>query len=197
MMPAIIKESSRGIDRIEIEDELFMKGKIFLTGAVDHASMDSLIKQLLYLNETDPDQEITIYINSPGGEVSSGLAAYDLMNLIDNPITTFCIGEAASMAAILFLAGEKRIMLPDSTLMIHDPAPGGGSLQGMKPNEMEERLDELKKTRDRLCSIIAEITGKSIQEILAKTCKDSYFSAKEAYEFNLANVIAERKEKNE
>ena len=146
------------------------------------------------LNETDPEKKITVYIKSPGGEVNSGLAAYDLMNLIDNPITTFCIGEAASMAAILFLAGKERIMLPDSTLMIHDPAPGGGSLQGMKPDEIEEKLDELKKTRDRLCSIISEKSGKSIQEILDKTCKDSYFSAKEAYEFGLANRILERKE---
>ena len=191
MMPAIIKESSRGFDRIEIEDELFMKRKIFLSEAVDSASMDRFIKQLLFLNDT-ADQPITVYINSPGGEVNSGLAAFNLIEMLQAPVTTFCLGEAASMAAILFLAGKERIMLPDSKIMIHDPSPGGGSLQGMKPDEMEEHLSSLKKTRDRLCDIIAEKSGKSREEIMAKTCKDSWFTAEEAIEFGLATKIAER-----
>ena len=192
MMPAIIKESSRGFDRIEIEDELFMKRKIFLSEAVDSASMDRFIKQLLFLNDTASDQPITVYINSPGGEVNSGLAAFNLIEMLQAPVTTFCLGEAASMAAILFLAGKERIMLPDSKIMIHDPSPGGGSLQGMKPDEMEEHLSSLKKTRDRLCDIIAEKSGKSREEIMAKTCKDSWFTAEEAIEFGLATKIAER-----
>ena len=192
MIPGIIRESSRGIDRIAIEDELFANRKIFFTEPVDAVSMDAFIKQILFLNEVDHEKPITVYINSPGGEVASGLAAYDLLNLIEAPVTTFCIGQAASMAAILFLAGKERIMLPSSTIMIHDPAPGGGSLQGMKPNEIEEKLSDLKKTRDRLCSIIAEKTGRTKEEIMAKTCRDSYFSANEALSFQLATKIAER-----
>lgn len=192
MIPGIIRESSRGIDRIAIEDELFMNRKVFLTEAVDSVSMDAFIKQILFLNEADHEKPITIYINSPGGEVSSGLAAYDLLSLIEAPVTTFCIGQAASMAAVLFLAGQERIMLPNSTVMIHDPAPAGGELKGMKPDEIEERLTDLKKSRDRLCSIIAEKTGRTKEEIMAKTCRDSYFSAKEALDFNLATKIAER-----
>lgn len=191
-MTNIIKESSRGFDCVPIEDELFLKRKIFLTKPVDASTMDSLIKQLLYLNGEDPEKEITIYINSPGGEVQSGLAAYDLLKLMKSPIRTVCIGEAASMGAILFLAGDKRVVLPHSTIMIHDPAPGGGDLKGMKPDEMEEKLSGLKKTRDRLCGIIAETTGKTVKQIMKKTCRDCFFTAEEALEFGLATELAER-----
>lgn len=192
MKPNIIKESSRGFDRVTIEDELFLSRKIFLTEKVDSASMDSLIKQILFLNDKDPKKEITIYINSPGGEVHSGLAAYDLLCMTKAPITTVCIGEAASMAAILFLAGKRRIMLPSSTIMIHDPSPGGGSLTGMKPYQIEEKLSGLKKTRDQLCSIISEKTGKTVKQVMKKTCKDSFFTAEESLNYGLATEIAER-----
>ncbi len=192
MTPCILKESSRGIDRVSIEDELFLERKIFLNGTIDPDSIDSFIKQLLYLDKADPQKPITVYINSPGGEVNSGLAAYDVMKLIQAPVTTFCTGLAASMAAILFLAGQDRLMLPDSTVMIHDPSPAGGSLQGMKPDEMKEKLDSLNKTRDRLCDIIAQSCAKTKEEILKKTCHDTCFSADEAVDFGLATKIAER-----
>ena len=191
-MTNIIKESSRGYDCIPIEDELFLKRKIFLTKPVDASTMDSLVKQLLYLSSEEPDKEITIYINSPGGEVQSGLAAYDLLKLIQSPITTVCIGEAASMGAILFLSGDRRVVLPHSSIMIHDPAPGGGDMKGMKPDEMEEKLSGLKKTRDRLCEIIAGTTGKTVKQIMKKTRKDSFFTAEEALEYGLATEMAER-----
>lgn len=192
MMPNIIKESSRGFDRVTIEDELFLKRKIFLTEKVDSVTMDGLVKQIIFLNEKDPEKEITIYINSPGGEVHSGLAAYDLLHLIKAPVTTVCIGEAASMAAILFLAGQRRVMLPSSTIMIHDPSPGGGALTGMKPDEIEEKLNDLKKTRDLLCRIISEKTGNPVEKVMEKTCKDSFFTAEEALSFGLTTEIAER-----
>ena len=191
-MTNIIKESSRGYDCIPIEDELFLRRRIFLTKPVDASTMDSLIKQLLYLSSEEPEKEITIYINSPGGEVQSGLAAYDLLKLIEAPITTVCIGEAASMGAILFLAGDRRVVLPHSSIMIHDPAPGGGNMIGMKPDEMEEKLSKLKRTRDRLCEIIAEATGKPVKQIMKKTCRDSFFTAEEALEYGLATEMAER-----
>ena len=151
--------------------------------------MNSLLKQLIYLNKASPNEEITLYINCPGGEVSSGLAVYDYINLIPAPIKTVCVGTAASMGAILFLAGDKREMLVHSQLMIHDPAPGGGSLQGMKPEQLEENLKSLKKVQQVLCGIISEKTGKSVKEIQKITRKDTYFDAEEALSFGLATKI--------
>ena len=192
MMPNVIKESSRGFDRVSIEDELFLSRKIFLSQQIDADLMDALIKQILFLHLSDPKKEITLYINSPGGEVQSGLAAYDLLRLIEVPLITVCIGQASSMAAILFLAGKERIMLKNSMLMIHDPAPAGGDLKGMKPGELEEKLNDLKRTRDALCSIIAERSGESLERIMEKTLRDTYFSAEESLAFGLATQIAER-----
>ena len=187
--PNIIKETAHGIDLIRIEDELFKEREIFLNDTVNADTMNSLLKQLMYLNKDSPGEEITLYINSPGGEVSSGVAVYDYMKLIPSPIRTVCVGTAASMGAILFLAGDRREMLPHSQLMIHDPAPGGGTMEGMKPAQMEERLKSLKKVQKILCEIISEKTGKSLKEVQSKTQKDSYFDAEEAVEFGLATSI--------
>lgn len=187
--PNIIKESSRGYDLVCIEDELLQSREVFLTSGVDSASMDSLIKQLMYLYREDPEKEITLYINSLGGEVQSGLAVYDFMKLIKAPIRTVCIGTAASMGAILFLAGDRRSMMPNSRVMIHDPAPGGGSLSGMKPAAIEEKLAELKKTQKITVDIIKRTTGKTEKAVRSKTRKDSFFDAKEAVEFGLATDI--------
>lgn len=189
LTPNIIKETSRGIDCIRLEDELLKSREIFLTEAVNAETMDSLLKQLMYLNKEAPEEEITLYINSPGGEVRSGIAVYDYMKMMQAPIRTVCIGTAASMGAILFLAGDRREMLPHSQLMIHDPAPGGGSMQGMKPAQMEEHLKSLKKVQKVLCKIISETTGRSLEEVQNITQNDSYFDAEEAIEFGLANSI--------
>ena len=186
LTPNIIKETSRGIDCIRIEDELLKTREVFLTDAVDTDTMNSLFKQLMYLNRESPEEEITLYINSPGGEVRSGLAVYDYLKLMPAPLRTVCIGTAASMGAILFLAGDKREMLPHSQLMIHDPAPSGGSMQGMKPEQLEENLKSLKKVQQVLCGIISEKTGKSVKEIQKITRKDTYFDAEEALKFGLA-----------
>lgn len=189
LKPNIIKETAHGLDAIRIEDELMKTREIFLTETVDADSMNDIIKQLMYLYREAPDKEITLYINSPGGEVSSGLAVYDYMKMMRAPIRTVCIGTAASMAAILFLAGDKREMLPHSQLMIHDPAPGGGSMQGMKPAQMEERLRSLKKAQKILCEMISETTGQSLKSVQNKTRCDSYFDAEEAVAFGLATSI--------
>ena len=187
--PCIIRESSRGFDAVRIEDALLQSREIFFTGEVDPDSMEALIKQLMYLYRENPEEEITLYINSPGGEVSSGLAVYDFMKMIQAPIRTVCIGTAASMGAILFLAGDSRVMMPNSRIMIHDPAPGGGSMAGMKPAEMEERLEDLKKCQKVTIDIISQTTGRPEKAVRAKTQKDSYFSAAEAVEFGLATDI--------
>lgn len=187
--PSIIRETSQGWDRIRIEDEMLRSREIFLVDDVDAASMESLMKQFMYLIREDPDKEITLYINSPGGEVRSGLAVYDFMKLTKTPIRTVCVGMAASMGAILFLAGDKREMLPHSQIMIHDPSMGGGSMQGMKPDELSERLENLKKVKKVLCEVIAETTGNPIKSVQNKTRKDSYFDAQEAVKFGLATAI--------
>ncbi|MCH5190208.1 MAG: ClpP family protease [Oscillospiraceae bacterium] len=189
LTPNIIKETSRGIDCIRLEDELLKSREIFLTETVNAETMDGLLKQLMYLNKEAPEEEITLYINSPGGEVRSGIAVYDYMKMMQAPIRTVCIGTAASMGAILFLAGDRREMLPHSQLMIHDPAPGGGSMQGMKPAQMEEHLKSLKKVQKVLCEIISETTGRSLEEVQNITQNDSYFDAEEAIEFGLATSI--------
>ena len=187
--PCIIRESTRGFDQIPIEDELLVSREIFLTEPVDPGTMKELFRQLLFLSREDPGERITLYINSPGGEVMSGLAVYDYMKLIPTPVRTVCIGEAASMGAILFLAGDERIMFPDSRIMIHDPAFGNGLKAGMKPDEMDEVLAHLKKTRDRAVDIISSVTGRTQEEVREKTRKDSFFSAEEAVDFGLATSI--------
>lgn len=189
--PSILKEGAHGIDHVRLEDELLQDREIFLSSIVDSYTMNGLLKQLMYLNKTAPEEEITLYINSPGGEVDSGLAVYDYMKMMKAPLRTVCVGTAASMGAILFLAGDRREMFPHSQLMIHDPAPSGGSMAGMKPDEMAEQLKSLKKVQKILCETIAETTGKPMKEVQAKTRKDSFFDAKEAVEFGLATKIIE------
>lgn len=187
--PLIIKETARGLQSVRIEDELLKSREIFLVEPVTSDSMNSLMKQLMFLNKEDPDKEITLYINSPGGEVTSGLAVYDYMKMMKAPIRTVCTGMAASMGSILFLAGDKREMLPHTEIMIHDPSYGNASMSGAKPAEIAEHLTALKKTQKVLCEIIAEATGKSLKSVRSKTRRDSFFKAEEALEFGLATRI--------
>lgn len=184
-MTHIYKTSSNGLTLCPIDDELLHRRKIFLTEEVNAETMDSLLKKLMYLELSSPGEEITIYINSPGGECLSGLAVLDYIAVMKSPIRTVCIGCAASMGAILFLTGTKREMLPHTELMIHDPSTGS-SLTGLKPHEIEERLSTLKDMQRKLLEIIASATGKSIEEISPITEKDSYFNLEKAVEFGLA-----------
>lgn len=188
MMPNIITESASGYQFLDISDTLLKKRKIFFTSEVNAHSCNELLKQLMYLECDDNSKEVTLYINSPGGEVTSGLAVYDFMRIMKSPIKTVCIGTAASMGSILFLAGNERIMMPHSSIMIHDPSFSGGSCSyaGMKPLQIQEKIDELMKTRKELCNIIAERTGKTEQEIFNLTKKDTYFEVDEAIKFGIA-----------
>ena len=188
-MANILKETVRGTDCIRIEDDLLSKREIFLTEEVNAATSNELLKQLMYLERQDCQKEITIYINSPGGEVISGLAVYDYISIMKTPVKTVCTGTAASMGAILFLAGKKREMLPHTRLMIHDPSYSHNDIGGRKPHEIQQELDKLNETREALARIIAEKTGKSIEEIYEVTASDSFYSAKEAIDFGLATGI--------
>ena len=188
-MALIIKETAKGLQTIPIEDAFLMRRVVFLTSGVDAATSSELIKQLLHLEADAPGKPITFYINSPGGEVMSGLAVYDCIRLLSSPVRTVCIGTAASMGSLLFLAGEERLMLPHSQLMIHDPSYSHADYSHKKPDEIEEEIAELKKTRDILCGIIAERTGQPLDRIYEKTKLDSWFPPAEAIAFGLATGI--------
>lgn len=191
----LMKETVRGIELIPLEDELLNKRELFLIDEVDTRTTSALIMQLKYLDSVDPHAPITLFINSPGGEVYSGLALYDVIKAISAPVNTVCIGTAASMSAIIFLAGRKRQMYPHARLMIHDPAYGSGSIAGRKSHELKHQLDKLNETREALAKIIADATKKSLDEIYEITAEDTYFSAEEALEFKLSTGIIAKKRK--
>lgn len=185
--PRIIRETSSGYSSFEVVDEMFRHRELECVGEINDQSVYSLCRQLRHLQREDPQGEITIYINSPGGEVSSGLALYDVMQGISCPIRTVCLGKAASMGAILFASGDRREILPHGEVMIHDPliqgGPGGSALA------VQEVSRGLLKTRRILCDILARHTGKSRQEVYRKTAKDTWFDAEEAVAFGLADRI--------
>ena len=191
----IIRESSRGYDLIPIRDEMLSHREVELAGEVDADSVNALIRELRYLQRQDPEGEITMYINSPGGGVDSGLALYDVIQAVSCPIRTVCVGLAASMAALLFISGSRRDMLPHSRLMIHDPLivqTGGSALR------LKAVSDDLMETRQITARVIAEHSGRSLEEILEKTATDSFFRAEEAVAFGLAdNIITSFEKQNE
>lgn len=188
-MANILRETVHGIGRVCIDDEMMKHRKLFFRGKVNGKSANELIKQLMHLEQEGCGEEITLYINSLGGEVTSGLAVYDVIRLMESPVNTVCIGMAASMGAILFLAGRHRSMLPHTRLMIHDPLYESGNIGGKKSCEIQRELDKLNETREALAEIIAEKTGKSVDEVYKVTAEDTYYSAKEALEFGLATEI--------
>ena len=182
----IIKESSHGYELIPIQYEMLSHREVELVGEVSADSVNALIRQLRYLQNEDPKAPITLYINSPGGSVDSGMALYDVMQAVSCPVRTICVGLAASMAALLFVSGAERDMLPHSRLMIHDPLiiqTGGSALK------LKAISDDLMETRQIIAKVIAEHSGKSMEEVLEKTANDSYFRAEEAVKFGLADHI--------
>lgn len=187
--PRIIKETSSGTSFSEIRDEMFSDREILCVGEINSATVNSLINQIRYLAKSDPEKEITMYINSPGGEVSSGLALYDVMKAVKCPIRTVCVGTAASMAAVLFASGSERDMLPHARIMIHDPLIIGGA--GGSALAMKRLSDDLLRTREIMCGILAEHTGRTLEEIYEKTASDSFFYADEAIKFGLADKVVE------
>lgn len=185
--PNIIRETSSGPFLCTIRDEMLKNREIECVGEINAESVYSLTRQLRYLQREDPAAEITMYINSPGGEVDSGLALYDAMKAVSCPIRTVCMGTAASMGAVLFTAGGRRDILPHGRVMIHDPLISGGV--GGSALHIQDISRGLLKTREILCGILAERTGKSLKEIYRKTAKDTWFSAEEAVAFGLADCV--------
>lgn len=191
MKTNIVKESSRGYDIIRPEDQLCMERKIFFTEEVTPESAAELIQVLLYLESDDPSREICLYLNTPGGEVSSGLAVYDTILGLTCKVRTVCIGTAASMGSILFLAGSTRQILPHAQVMIHDPLISG--LSGSKNAlALDREARKLMKTREMLGRILSERTGRSIDEVLEMTREDCYLDADQALAFGIATEIVNR-----
>lgn len=186
----IIKKSSRGYDLLPIESQLLMNRMIFLTEAVESFSCQSLIQQLLYLDMESHDP-ITILINSPGGEVRSGLTVLDVMKSIESPIRTVCIGCAASMGAILFEGASPgmRYMLEHSQLMLHGTSYGNGSFAGMKSHEILKMSNNLTNLNEEIAKMLCERTGMELEKVHDILSEDSFFDAKEAIELNLADHI--------
>ncbi len=184
--PLVMQETSDGLRLYDIRDEMLASREIEITGAIDAGSVSTAIRCLLHLQKEDQQLPITLYINSPGGEVQSGLALYDVMQAVSCPIHTVCLGMAASMAALLFIAGDQREMLSHSRVMIHDPLIGGGI--GGSALSVKARADDLMRIRDITAQVISQHTGMNLEEVFELTAKDTYFEAEEA----IANGMADR-----
>ena len=187
--PTIRTETAKGIEKCTCEDEMFDRREIMLQGEVNSDTCNQLIMQLIHLDRKRPGEEITFYISSPGGEINSGLALYDTIMMLKSPVRTVCLGMAASMGSVLFLAGEKREMLPHSEIMIHDPRQYGG---GGTATDIASNAEHIMKTRDIIGDIIAERTGQTRDVVLEKTRSDSWFDATEAMDFGLATGIVNK-----
>ena len=193
LVPIVVEQTSRGERSYDIYSRLLKDRIIFIGSAVDDHMANLIIAQLLFLESDEPDQDIYLYINSPGGQVSSGMAIYDTMQYIKPDVQTICMGQAASMGAMLLAAGapKKRFALPHSRIMIHQPS---GGFQGQH-TDIEIQAKEITRIRAILDSILAKHSGKSVDQVNKDTERDHYLTADEAKTYGLIdNVISNRDE---
>ena len=192
--PRVIRETSQGIEHLPIDELMLQRREIWLNREIDSNLADAVIQQILHLEAEQPQTEITMYIDSPGGSVSAGLAIYDVMQAVPSPVRTVCVGMAASMAGVLFAAGSTREMLRHSEVMLHDPLAGGGiSGSALAVQDKSERLMQMRRS---ICEILARHTGKSLKQIYRVTAKDTYFSAEAAIAFGLADAVVDKIERS-
>ncbi len=191
LVPTVIEQTNRGERAYDIYSRLLNDRIIFLADEVNDVTASLVVAQLLFLESQDPDKDICLYINSPGGSVSAGLAIYDTMNFIKCDVSTICIGMAASMGAFLLSSGAKgtRLALPNSEIMIHQPL---GGMQG-QATDIKIHADHIIKTKERLNRILAANTGKSYEEIVAATERDNFLSAEAAAEFGLIDKVIDKR----
>ncbi len=191
MVPMVIEQSGRGERSYDIYSRLLKERVIFLVGPVNDQTANLVVAQLLFLESENPDKDISLYINSPGGSVSAGMSIYDTMNFIKPHVSTLCIGMAASMGAFLLAAGEKgkRFSLPNSKVMIHQPL---GGTQG-QATEIEIHAREILKTREQLNRILAERTGQPLEKIERDNERDYYLSATESQEYGFDDKVIDRR----
>ena len=187
LVPYVIEQTNRGERSYDIFSRLLSDRIIVLSDEVNYATASLVVAQMLFLEGQDPDKDISLYINSPGGSVTAGFAIYDTMQYIKCDVSTICMGMAASMGAFLLSSGAKgkRIALPNSTIMIHQPL---GGAQG-QATEIKIVADQILKTREKLNQILAENTGKPIEQIAIDTERDNYLTAQEAMDYGLVDKV--------
>src|SRR5262245_55633390 len=187
LIPMVIEQSGRGERAYDIYSRLLKERVVFLVGPVNELSANLIVAQLLFLESENPEKDVAIYINSPGGSVSAGLAIYDTMQFIKPDVSTLCIGQAASMGALLLAAGAKgkRFALPNSRVMIHQPM---GGFQG-QASDIEIHAKEILYLRQRLNEILARHTGQDIKTIERDTERDNFFGADEAVKYGLVDQV--------
>ena len=194
LVPYVVEQTSKGERSYDIFSRLLKDRIIYLGEDVNPTTSSLIVAQMLFLESEDPDKEISFYINSPGGSITDGMAIVDTMNYIKCPVSTVCVGLAASMGAVLLAAGEKgkRFAMPNSEVMIHQPLIGGGGLQG-QATEIKIHADHLVKTREKLNRFLSERTGKSLEQIERDTERDNYMTAEEALEYGLIDGIMSKR----
>jgi len=192
LVPIVVEQTARGERSYDIYSRLLKERVIFLVGEVNDQVANILIAQMLFLESENPDKDIHLYINSPGGSVTAGLAIYDTMQFVKPDVSTMCVGQAASMGALLLAAGAagKRHSLPHSRIMIHQPWAGGISGQA---TDIEIHAREILTMRERLNEILARHTGKPIEEIARDTERDRFMSAVDAKAYGLVDSVLDRR----
>jgi ATP-dependent Clp protease, protease subunit len=192
LVPMVVEQTSRGERAYDIFSRLLKERIIFLTGPVEDGMAALITAQLLFLESENPKKEISMYINSPGGVVTSGLAIYDTMQYIRSPVSTVCIGMAASMGSFLLAAGEPghRVALPNARIMVHQPS---GGFRG-QASDIERHAEDIIKTKKRLNGLYAKHTGKPVEEIERALDRDNFLSAEESKDFGLVDHVYEKRD---
>ena len=195
LIPMVIEQTNRGERSYDIYSRLLKDRIVFLGGEIDDDTANLVVAQLLFLEMEDPDSDISLYINSPGGSVTAGMAIYDTMQYIKPRVRTVCVGMAASMGAFLLMAGEKgkRLALPNAEVMIHQPL---GGAQG-QATDVAIRAEWLMKTKKKMITMMAEMTGQPLKKIQADVERDYFMSAEEALDYHIIDEIYQPREKQE
>jgi len=193
LVPMVVEQTARGERAFDIYSRLLKDNIIFIGTPIDDTVANLVVAQMLFLESEDPDREISLYINSPGGSVTAGMAIYDTMQFVRCPVTTFCIGQCASMAAVLLAAGTKgrRFALPNSRILIHQPSAGGISGQA---TDIKIAAEEILRLRERLNEILANHTGQTIDTIERDVERDRIMSASQAREYGLIDQVIKHSE---
>lgn len=194
LIPYVIEQTSKGERSYDIYSRLLKDRIIMLSEDVNSASANVIVAEMLFLESEDPDKEIHFYINSPGGSIIDGMAIVDTMNYIKCPVSTICVGMAASMGSVLLACGAKgkRYATPNSEILIHQPLIGGNGLSG-QATDIKIHTDHLIKTREKLNKLLSEKTGQPIEKIWADTERDNYMTATEALEYGLIDGILDKR----
>ncbi len=190
-VPMVIEQSGRGERAYDIYSRLLRERVIFLVGPVDDMTANVIVAQLLFLEADNPDKDISLYINSPGGSVTAGMAIYDTMQFIKPDVSTLCIGQAASMGALLLAAGQKgkRFCLPNSRVMIHQPL---GGFQG-QASDIEMHAKEILFLKEKLNQILATHTGQTLKKIAADTDRDNFLSAEQSVDYGMVDQVISKR----